>query len=209
MSTHVGEPDTAPAALPETLPEPRPVAYDIDVSERGIAIDGELLRVVTVSSLMHVLGDPRIPDPDPMQVRGLCALNWDAAGICVFTPDGEHVDHLEILLARDAAEECASRIDMWEQRPRQIMTGSLTVSGGDPFDALLTHAVLTAAPKAASARLGEWVIEWTFHHEAYLAVHASGASDFTSRMAVYRAHRIRLRSITIEYRPGIAGASVV
>ena len=128
-----------PQPSPRTMVEP-PVR-SIDVTPAGVKIEDTLFETLSVSALAEVLGQPRIVPPDDhapeanRYVPSTLAI-WDGAGIFAFTKGGDEASELEVRLSHDPVEEARVKFDFATMRPCQIFSGTFTVAGRKPLEAI-------------------------------------------------------------------------
>lgn len=133
---------------------PEPVSHDIDVSKRGVTIDGTLLESSSISALTTLLGAPRIVDPPSAgpEERGgprNTRFYWDAAGVWAYSKDRETASEIDVMLQR--SEDPSKR----EREPRGVLSGTFTVNGA-PAIRSAREKELRRGRFLLEVRTGDW-----------------------------------------------------
>lgn len=130
----------------------------LDVSERGVTLDGSTLDVQSVSALTAALGKPRIVEfrADEDKPPRFIHL-WDDFGIAAFSPGSDATDDLIIKLGEDPVTDEQSSPEALERTPRGRFPGKLTIVGVDLLDAAGSER-LTSGDVWLEFDLGEWAL---------------------------------------------------
>ena len=181
-----GEPVVAD---PEPVIAPRP--HDVDLTPRGLVIDGKLFETASLEPVIEVLGTPRIAGSGNAQTS-----IWEADGICAFTvPAGARA--FEILLASDPETDRALRV----REPRIPLSGRFTVEGRDPLDAIADHGEVPPSPLYLLLQLGEWTAEFYFRHNVYVATNHPPVRDLALLVSRVREHPDPFHKVVLTHRP--------
>lgn len=133
--------------------------HRIDVSKRGLEIDGSRLTSLAIDELSRALGQPRIVAPDARAEAGAKApkslVIWDDAGVWAWSADLRSATELGVMIADDAAWADRVTFDIAEKRPRGIAADGFTIDGGAPL-AAVPESDLRKAYLFIDVELGEW-----------------------------------------------------
>ncbi len=133
--------------------------HRIDLSRRGLEIDGSRVTSLAIDELSRALGEPRIVAPDARVEAGAKApkslVIWDDAGVWAWSTDLRSATELGVMIAEDA--EWADRVtfDIAEKRPRGIAADGFTIEGGAPLEAI-PESDLREAYLFVDVELGDW-----------------------------------------------------
>lgn len=133
--------------------------HRIDLSRRGLEIDGSRLTSLAIDELSRALGEPRVVAPDARVEAGAkvpkSLVIWDDAGVWAWSADLRFATELGVMIAEDA--EWADRVtfDIAEKRPRGTAADGFTIDGGAPLAAIPEND-LREAYLFVDLELGDW-----------------------------------------------------